>query len=289
MEQAGFRRGYSTVDHVLIARLLMEKCYEWSRPLTIAFIDFKKAFDSVEFPAIWKALDYYGVDQCTSRMTRQLYAAGRCSVCVYDKLQSYDIQRGVQQGYSLSPLLFLATLQHALSRIQWGARGIDIDGQRLRYSVYADDIAIFANNTFELQSMLNEVAEECEKVGLVINRKKTYWMSLSGRGILRIGNEVLEQVDSFIYLGVQLTIPQSHEKYPQEKEIGRRIGNGWATYNKARTLLRNPGVLMQTRRRYIHQCILPVIIYGCDSWTTTKNVKDRLSRCQRARSRMGSA
>ncbi|KHN74545.1 putative RNA-directed DNA polymerase from transposon BS, partial [Toxocara canis] len=61
-EQTGFRRGYSTVDHTHAVRQLVEKCNEFQIPLCLAFVDYKKAFDSVERNAVLNAVDKCGVN-----------------------------------------------------------------------------------------------------------------------------------------------------------------------------------------------------------------------------------
>ena len=53
-EQAGFRSGYSTIDHLHTMNL--EKTSEYDMPLCLAFVDYEKAFDSVERTAIFNAL-----------------------------------------------------------------------------------------------------------------------------------------------------------------------------------------------------------------------------------------
>ena len=47
-EQAGFRRGLSTIDHIHTINQLKEKCLEHNIPVSMAFVDYEKAFDSVE-------------------------------------------------------------------------------------------------------------------------------------------------------------------------------------------------------------------------------------------------
>eukprot|EP00959_Pyramimonas_sp_CCMP1952_P426483 8932673-Pyramimonas_sp.AAC.1 len=44
-DQAGFRRGFSTVDHLRVSSILQEAAWEWSRSTWFAALDFKKAFD----------------------------------------------------------------------------------------------------------------------------------------------------------------------------------------------------------------------------------------------------
>ena len=62
-EQAGFRKGYSTVDYLQTINELIEKCNEFSRPLCIGYIDYEKAFDSIEHKAIFKALRSIGINE----------------------------------------------------------------------------------------------------------------------------------------------------------------------------------------------------------------------------------
>ncbi|KAK6763951.1 hypothetical protein RB195_024331 [Necator americanus] len=60
-EQAGFRKGFSTFDHIHTVSKLIEVSREYKMPLCLTFIDLKKAFDSVETEAVVEALDNQGV------------------------------------------------------------------------------------------------------------------------------------------------------------------------------------------------------------------------------------
>ena len=62
-EQAGFRSGYSTVDHIQVLREITERCYEYVQPICIAFIDYEKAFDSVYTRSVLNALNEQGIDK----------------------------------------------------------------------------------------------------------------------------------------------------------------------------------------------------------------------------------
>ena len=47
-EQAGFRQDKSCTDHIAIMRIIIEQSLEWQTPLYSIFVDFQKAFDSVD-------------------------------------------------------------------------------------------------------------------------------------------------------------------------------------------------------------------------------------------------
>ena len=54
--QVGFRKSYSTTDHLQALNQIIAKSNEYNLPLCIGFIDYVKAFDTVEHLAIFEAL-----------------------------------------------------------------------------------------------------------------------------------------------------------------------------------------------------------------------------------------
>ncbi len=58
--QSGFCAGRSTSDKIFTLRQLQEKAVERHRPLYVVFVDFTKAFDTVDRATLWKVLDIYG-------------------------------------------------------------------------------------------------------------------------------------------------------------------------------------------------------------------------------------
>ena len=60
--QAGFHSGYSTINHIYPVNRLKEKWAEYQKPLRLAFVDYEKAFDSVESKAVLTSLEKQGID-----------------------------------------------------------------------------------------------------------------------------------------------------------------------------------------------------------------------------------
>ncbi|EPB73149.1 hypothetical protein ANCCEY_07742 [Ancylostoma ceylanicum] len=73
-EQAGFRKGFSTIDHIHTFTKLVEVSREYRMPLCLTLIDLKKAFDTVETEAVLEALGNQGVPTQYIRIFRELYS-----------------------------------------------------------------------------------------------------------------------------------------------------------------------------------------------------------------------
>ena len=62
-EQAGFRKNYSTIDHIVALKQTIERSNEYELPLCLVFIDYEKAVNSIKHKAIFEALQAQGVSK----------------------------------------------------------------------------------------------------------------------------------------------------------------------------------------------------------------------------------
>jgi hypothetical protein len=110
-----------------------------------------------------------------------------------------EVQRGVRQGDTLSPKLFVISLQYALDRINWAQRGLQIADRSLPYLADADDIVLLSHDIVELQTMSNDLCMACAEIGLKINVNKTKWLSTDTvQQQLYAHGKLVERVNSFI-------------------------------------------------------------------------------------------
>ena len=72
-EQAGFRASYSMIHHLQVVNQPQEKAKEYM-PLCFAFVDYEKAFDSIEFEPLFEGLKNQGVDEVYLNILRNLYS-----------------------------------------------------------------------------------------------------------------------------------------------------------------------------------------------------------------------
>ena len=83
--------------------------------------------------------------------------------------------------------------------------GIKIAGGNINNLRYADDTTLMAESEEELKSLLMQVKEESEKVGLKLNIQKTKIMASSPITSWKIDGETIEKVTEFIFLVFKIT------------------------------------------------------------------------------------
>lgn len=79
-EQAGFRKGFSTLDHILVLNELVRRAQDYSFPVYLLFIDYEKAFDSVKTSAILESMRELGIENCYIVMWKCIYRESKAVV-----------------------------------------------------------------------------------------------------------------------------------------------------------------------------------------------------------------
>ena len=141
-EQAGFRAGYGTNDHLQVIKTLIEKSVEYNKPLVMVFVDYEKAFDSIRHNGMFNALADCRVDSRYSAILQHIYNHATASVRVYEKTDRFERQREVRQGDTISPKLFTTLLEYMFKNIELEGLGINIDEKDLNHLRFAKDISL---------------------------------------------------------------------------------------------------------------------------------------------------
>ena len=96
-QQAGFRRNRSCADQITSLRIIVEQSIEWNSTLYINFIDYEKAFDSVDREIMWKLLRHYGVPDKIISLVRCSYEDMSCKIAHAGQLsESFEVKTGVR-------------------------------------------------------------------------------------------------------------------------------------------------------------------------------------------------
>ena len=151
-----------------------------------------------------------------------------------------------------------------LDEAQAGIKIADIQISRW-YLRYPDDTTFMAESEEELKSLLMKVKEESEKVGLKINNQKTKIMASGPITSWQIDGETMETVEDSILGGSKVTADGdcSHE-------IKRCLFLGRKIMTNLGSILKSRDIALPTKVYLVKAMVLPVIMYGCDSWTIKK-------------------
>ena len=133
---------------------------------------------------------------------RNLYADQEATVRTgYGTTDWFQIGKGVRQGCILSPCLFDLNAEYIMRNagLEETQAGIKIAGRNNNNLRYADDTTLMAECEEELKSLLMEVKEESEKIGLKLNIQKTKIMASGPITSWQIDGETVETVADLIF------------------------------------------------------------------------------------------
>ncbi|KAL9986830.1 hypothetical protein ACROYT_G001034 [Oculina patagonica] len=176
-DQTGFVKGRYIGQNIRLLSDVMEYLNANKTSGLLLFIDFEKAFDSLEWDFIVKALNVFNFGPNVKRWISIFYNGVQSAVINGGFLTNYfNISRGVRQGCPLSPLLFIlaAELLAAKIRQEPSCRGVSLpDDQEVKISQFADDTTIITKNVESLKPYLQIL--DCFGIisGLKLNKKKT--------------------------------------------------------------------------------------------------------------------
>ena len=124
-EQAGFREGYSTIDHVYVLNALIQLFILKRKHVYCAFIDLQKAFDSINRTKLWNKLLSYNINVKVLTIIQNIYKQAKSCVGI-NSSTSYEFQCnvGLRQGDNLSPLLFALYINDFSDYIRKNFNGI---------------------------------------------------------------------------------------------------------------------------------------------------------------------
>ena len=297
--QYGFRHGRGTGLQIFNVRKLVEMSREFSAPMHMAFIDLRKAYDSVNRDAMWRVLSLYDVDATTVNLVKDLYDDGQMCVKLGKSVSSsFSVSTGVRQGCILSPFLFNVYMDHVVRQIQAALpihHGVEIayrigaslvpmsnlqrynERNLIQFLLYADDMVLLCRNAEHMEIMLKVCDRVMEDWGLEINVGKTKVMSIDIHKVdplprICMRGEVVEEVDSFCYLGSIISSNAS-----LDPEINKRICSAGAAFQKLRKrVFDDRHISLMVKMAVYKISIVPILLYGSETWALSKQQAHRL-------------
>ena len=281
-EQAGFRNGYCTLDHIFVLHSLIGLYSSRNKRLFCAFIDYQKAFDLVDRTSLWCKLYSYGINGQVMKVIRNLYEQAKSCVKKGSDLSDFfSCNIGVRQGENLSPLLFAIYLNDFELYISGHYDGLSLFSSevnkwlsdddvelflKLFVLLYADDTIVLAESPEDLNKALKAVHEYCSLWKLTVNTSKTKIVIFSKGKIrkypkFKFGDEYLDVVDDYVYLGTTINYNGKFNK-AINKQVNQAKRAMFALITKSRRLC----LPVDIQCDLFEKTVVPILLYGSEVW-----------------------
>ena len=179
--QAGFRSNKSCANAAFVLERCLEEAVLIKELRIFTFVDFSKAFDSLDWDVMWKVLVWQGMPIKFVQLIQKLYMTSTISVRLSMDgawAPAFGQRVGIRQGCSLSPALFVLVLDFALRVFTDTCSQQNIPVQWLGY---ADDLVLISTAEVLAQQALHQLQAACAFVGLFVNVSKTECMAVDTR------------------------------------------------------------------------------------------------------------
>ena len=158
-----------------------------------------------------------------------------------------------------------------------GFRGASIGEVGFTDLDFADDAVIFAETMQDLVLFLEALSQEAESLGLRVSWMKTkiqHFVQAVDQVCSTVAccGEQVQVVNSFPYLGSRVSFDGK-----SDEEINRRLGLAWGVMSSLGVRVwRSRHLSRRTKVEVFKRLVLPVLLYGCETWTLTKKLRARL-------------
>lgn len=210
-EQNGFIKGRSTIDHVSTLTSIIETRKKCKLSTFVSFIDFKKAYDSIDRSLLFNKLNDLGLSTKFLFALKAIYSNVECCVRLNGNTTDwFNVNTGLKQGCVLSTVMFNIFINNLITDVKELDIGIDIDGQKVAILLYADDLILMSENKEDMQRLLDVLGVWCNNNCLNVNFGKSKMIHFRNQSISRsdcifkINGENIEYVSSYQYLGLVL-------------------------------------------------------------------------------------
>ena len=240
-EQAGCKkRCLGTKDQLLINKSILEDSKKRKRNLSMAWIDYRKAYDSVPHSWIIQCMELYKIHPVIKKIMAAHIQMWQTTITLnHDKgktiIPDVRVKKGIFQGDSLSPLLFclaIDPLSKLLKQCKGAynlSKGRKLDpAQNINHLLFMDDLKLYAGSDHDLGQLLGVVKTFSNDI------KMEFGLDKCAKCTLRAGKKVkaeniqveqgieirdLEEQEKYKYLGIEEN--ESIEHAQMREKIGK--------------------------------------------------------------------
>ena len=190
----------------------------------------------------------------------------------------FPVNSGVRQGCVLAPSLFNTCMDWVLDRVVDQSHcGASVGNTKITDLVFADDAVILAESLEVLVLALEALHEDAKPLGLQVSWPKTKVQVFGGLldetvQSVRACGEDIDVSENFIYLGSVV-----HNSGRSRNEVLRRIGIAHGVMDSlSSSIWRCRYLCRRTKIRLFKSLVLPVLLYGSETWTLDSDLKRRI-------------
>ena len=270
--QFGFRENFRTGDAMFSLRSLTSYYKNnGNKPVYSCFVDFTKAFDSVDRTALAFKLGNIGIRGSLLKLIIDMYNETNYIIKANGKFSiPFSAKFGVKQGCNLSPLFFNIFINDIHKIFDDACKPLEINDWKISSLSYADDLVLVSESESGLQKTLSKLEEYCNIWGLKVNISKTkvivFNKTFSARVkklYFEIDKKKIEITNTYCYLGVDISNTGSFLNATTSLyKKGLR-----ALYSLYSTLdVRSDVVNVRLFLKLFDALVQPVFLYGCEIW-----------------------
>ena len=275
----------TTISQILALRRIIEGAKEFNLKAIITYIDFSKAFGTINHGQMFKILHGYGIPEHHVSAIKDMYSNTQVKVQSPDwETEPFQVTSGVLQVNTLASYLFFIVLDYALQKAMQGREeglGFCLKKWQSRHMGpvvltdldFTDDITLLSGEILQAQELMKRVKTESLSIGLKASAKKTKYQVYNQPEPVQIAmldGTILEVINDFKYLGSMTS--------STEVDVKCRKAVAWRTYNK----LNRPWKSQLNRSikiRVFCTFVESVLLYGLETWTLTKGLEKQLDGC----------
>ena len=248
-EQKGCRRQRQGTKHqLLINNSILEDCKRRARNLSMAWVDYKKAYDSVPHTWITRCLDIYKISPEVKEFLKSQMERWTMDITLRHTegeitIPDVKVKRGIFQGDSLSPLLFCIAIDPLSKLIKKENIGYSLGKSRkkedkikdqISHLLFMDDLKLYSEEEKGLEKLIEVVHAFSKDIGMEFGLDKCAKCTIKkgkktkGEDIEIANGQFIEELENdatYTYLGIEENAALEHKKLREKarKEYIRRV------------------------------------------------------------------
>ncbi|MGA9038985.1 MAG: reverse transcriptase domain-containing protein, partial [Terriglobales bacterium] len=286
--QAGFRRNHSCIEHINTLRRIIEGTKDKQLPLITSYIDFAKAFDTINREKMFHILRHYGIPLKIVSAIKCLYDNSKSHIRIDgNKSDDFVVNTGILQGDTLAPFLFIIVMDYVLTNVPnlFGIVTHEQQNKSISDLEFADDVVLFDESPESARIHLTALINSADKVGLKVNIEKSKYMTnikqndplivpiianikTNNKSNPKTINDMIEKVSEFRYLGSLMSSYQA--------DFNERKHKARCVFWSMKKVWNSKEISTDLKIKIFNVTCIPVLLYGCETWILTEKLKSDL-------------